>query len=258
MNQIYGKDFYKDRHQQTVYSANVILSLVLDVLPPVRSAADFGCGVGTWLSTLREKGVSEVQGFDGPWVDQGLLEVPKENFRNVDFNELLSIDRKYDLAISLEVAEHLSGDSARGFVNALTSASDFILFSAAIPRQGGIGHVNEQWPDYWARLFAERGFCVVDVVRRKIWNDKGIPVWYRQNILMFIKESRVPAVAASVPGVLEDQWPLSVVHPDLYISKTCRLAAASSVRGSGRLFLEMLEIHLKKHVARIWPAVGKS
>jgi hypothetical protein len=210
------------------------------------------------LSILREKGVPEVQGFDGPWVDQDLLEIPKESFRLVDLGELRAIDRRYDLAISLEVAEHLPGDDAEGFVALLTSASDFIVFAAAIPRQGGVGHVNEQWPDYWADLFAERGFRVIDIVRRRIWNDKDIPVWYRQNILMFVKESRASTIAESASGALEEHWPLAVVHPDLYISKMNRPSAPSSVRGSGRLFLEMLKIHLKKRLARMWPAVDQS
>ena len=258
MNHLYGKDFYKDRHQQTAYSANVVLSLLLDVLPPVRSAVALGCGVGTWLSILREKGVPDVQGLDGPWVDQGLLEIPKENFQVVDLTELPVIDGQYDLAISLEVAEHLPGDRAEGFVTLLTNAADFIVFAAAIPRQGGVGHVNEQWPDYWADLFAKRGFRVMDVVRRRIWNDKDIPVWYRQNILMFVKESRASTIAAFASGALEESWPLAVVHPDLYISKMNRPSAPSSVKSSGRLFLEMLKIHLKKRAARMWPAIDKS
>ncbi|MCI5165514.1 MAG: methyltransferase domain-containing protein, partial [Candidatus Electrothrix sp. GM3_4] len=186
MKNDYGHDFYKDRHNKTIYSATKVISIILDALPKVNSAIDFGCGVGTWLSVLKEKGVCEVQGLDGPWVEKDLLEIPHDNFRQINFEGIISCDKQYDLAISLEVAEHLSDKSAVRFVESLTAASDFILFSAAILFQGGNGHVNEQWPDYWADMFAKRGFVALDIVRSKIWNDSQIPTWYRQNILLYV------------------------------------------------------------------------
>ncbi|MBN2705540.1 MAG: hypothetical protein JXR89_03765 [Deltaproteobacteria bacterium] len=100
-NNTYRHDFYKDRHQKTVYSARAVLSIVLDALPPVHSAIDFGCGVGTWLSVLKEKGVGEIQGLDGPWVEQGLLEIPKQDFREVNFEKTIVPDKKYVLNDSL-------------------------------------------------------------------------------------------------------------------------------------------------------------
>src|SRR3972149_650112 len=101
----YGHNFYKDRHQKTVYSARTVLSIIIDALPELRSAIDFGCGVGTWLSVLKEKGVREIQGIDGPWVEQDLLEIPRQDFRQVNFEERVDLAKKYDLAITLEVAE---------------------------------------------------------------------------------------------------------------------------------------------------------
>jgi len=82
---MYGSNFYKKRHQNTLYSANAILSLALDVIPKVQSAVDFGCGVGTWLSVLKEKGVAEIQGLDGPWVEKRFLEIPEKYFLRVNF-----------------------------------------------------------------------------------------------------------------------------------------------------------------------------
>lgn len=245
MKKNYGHDFYRDRHQKTVYSARVVLSIVLNTLPPVHSAIDFGCGVGTWLSILKEKGVTEIRGIDGPWVEQDLLEIPRENFRQVDFEESIVLEKKYDLAISLEVAEHLSKGSARSFIESLVGASDFILFSAAIPYQGGRGHINEQWPDYWADLFAERGYVALDFVRKNIWNDKQIPFWYRQNILMFAKRDQIQRIR--VPGLekCENRLSLSLVHPDLYLAKVAQM---SSVRGSCKLFLRAVKSYIKKIV----------
>jgi len=121
--------------------------------------------------------------------------------------------------MTLEVAEHLSPEAASTFVKSLVSASDFILFSAAIPLQGGVRHLNEQWPDYWAGLFREQGYVVVDCVRQKIWNETSIPVWYRQNILMFVKEDQVSRLKMDRSDPVNHSMALSVVHPELYLGK---------------------------------------
>ncbi|MSS76123.1 MAG: methyltransferase domain-containing protein, partial [Methyloglobulus sp.] len=85
--------FYQSRHQQTQYAANTILTLALAALPKTKSAVDFGCGVGTWLTVLKEKGVEDIQGFDGSWVEQSLLEIPKQNFRQVNLEDKINLDK---------------------------------------------------------------------------------------------------------------------------------------------------------------------
>lgn len=186
----YGGGFYDNRHQITVHAARRILGIVSGVVPRVRSAVDVGCGVGTWLSVLGEMGSTDVLGLDGPWVDRRQLEIPEESFLEHDLNDEIDLDRRFDLALALEVAEHLHARRARALVASLTRLSDFVLFSAAIPGQGGVGHVNEQWPPYWISLFHAQGFVGVDIVRKRIWNDESIPFWYRQNILLFVKSER--------------------------------------------------------------------
>ena len=101
-----------------------------------------------------------------------------------------AVTRRYDLAISIEVAEHIEPGNAEEFVRLLTGLSDTVLFSAAIPGQGGTGHVNEQWPEYWAALFRASGYGAMDCLRTKIWDDAQIPFWYRQNCLIFAAQRR--------------------------------------------------------------------
>jgi cyclopropane fatty-acyl-phospholipid synthase-like methyltransferase len=197
MKTLYGHDFYQSRHQQTQYSAKTILTLVLAALPKTNSAVDFGCGVGTWLAMLHENGVEEIQGFDGPWVEHNLLEIPEQNFRQANLEEKINLDKKYDLAISLEVAEHLHPDKAKVFIETLANAADFVLFSAAIPFQGGKGHINEQWPDYWSELFNGHAYDAVDLIRQQIWHENEIPLWYRQNLLLYVKRERKPELKFS-------------------------------------------------------------
>jgi len=222
----YAREFYTNRHERTVHSADTILSILLKHIPAVRSAVDIGCGVGTWLSVLRKKGVTEILGVDGSWVDLALLEIPGSSFLQADLqHSTLRLPETYDLAISLEVAEHLPETSAKAFVASLTSLSRQVLFSAAIPFQGGTGHVNEQWPEYWAELFDEKGYGVHDVIRPEIWKDSGIPFWYRQNTLLFSKRDDSKKTRQASGNETRPSTPLNLVHPDLYLA---RLAAGEA------------------------------
>lgn len=215
----YEPYFYSSRYDRTAQAARRILDLVLPRLPPMRSAVDIGCGVGAWLSVLLEKGVVDVLGVDGAWVDEQLLKIPADKFRRTDLSAPLNLERRFDLAISLEVAEHLPPERADSFVAELAGAADFVLFSAAIPFQGGYGHVNEQWQSYWVERFARHGFAVRDWVRPRLWTDATIPVWYRENLLLFIAESRQAELAPAPDGSADVSLPLGLVHPEAYLSK---------------------------------------
>lgn len=221
--QSYSRDFYRSRHQGTLHSANVVLSILLEALPSIRSAVDVGCGVGTWLAVLKEKGIVDIHGIDGDWVDRDLLAIPEDCFQQVDLSVRFNCLRRYDLAISLEVAEHLPENSARDFILSLTDLSDTILFSAAIPFQGGSNHLNEQWQHYWVGLFAAQGYVVRDLVRDRIWLDSQIPFWYRQNILLFCKLHPGNDQSPEPVSLTASSLPIDIVHPDLYLRKACQL-----------------------------------
>jgi methyltransferase family protein len=211
MTAIYDAEFYANRNAATQYAAERILGLALEHLPPIASAIDIGCGVGTWLNTLRSRGVSDITGVEGPWVkdlDAKALAIPASNFlhRKLD-TDGVNVQRKFDLAICLEVAEHIPPRRASAFIAEISHCSDSVLFSAAIPGQGGNGHVNEQWPAYWADIFSMFGFVGGDVLRSQVWSDTKIPWWYRQNVMLF---TRQPIEAAG-------DWKLSpLVHPECF------------------------------------------
>lgn len=213
----YTKEFHQGRHVETSYSAKTILGHLLNEISPVNSAVDIGCGVGTFLAELKNRGVATIKGFDGPWVDKEMLVIPKECFCVEDLSKPKRTGEKFDLAVCLEVAEHLPRTSAKDFVNWLSSLSDSILFSAAIPFQGGINHVNEAWQSYWVDLFAANGFEVDDFIRGKIWNDDKIAFWYRQNILVFCKKGTRKISAGN------NTSPINLVHPESYLSKCSQI-----------------------------------
>jgi len=194
----------------------VIVPLVVERLRP-RSVVDVGCGLGTWLSVFLENGVADVTGVDGDYVDASRLEIPAERFVAHDLSTPLSLDRRFDLAVSLEVAEHLPADRAAVFVGSLTALAPFVLFSAAIPFQGGTNHVNEQWPEYWAALFEHRGFAAVDCVRREVWSDENVEWWYAQNTLLFVEEGRLASPRDGGPFERTPMSQLALVHPRQYL-----------------------------------------
>jgi SAM-dependent methyltransferase len=188
--QLYNREFYGWQRSGSYRSASVVVPFVLDLLD-VRSVCDVGCGLGTWLRCWREHGVKDVLGIDGDYVDLDQLMIPAEQFQPADLRQPLSCGRSFDLATCMEVAEHLPADRGESFVADLTSLAPVVLFSAAVPGQGGTDHINERWQNYWAGLFHQKGFATFDVIRPKIWDDNQVEYWYRQNALLFCRQDRV-------------------------------------------------------------------
>jgi SAM-dependent methyltransferase len=164
--------------------------MVLDLVRP-KSIVDAGCGDGTWLSVFRELGIVDLVGLDGDYVDRRRLQIPLDQFRATDLSSRFELPRTFDLAVSLEVAEHLPPESAEGFVDSLTRLAPVVLFSAAIPLQGGTQHLNEQWPDYWAALFKTHDYLPIDCIRGRIWGNEQVEWYYAQNILLFARADRM-------------------------------------------------------------------
>jgi len=221
----YNKLFYAVQSERSARSAEGVVHLVNEMLRPA-SVIDVGCGVGAWLAEFHRQGVSDVLGIDGDWVDRRMLKFPEEQFVAHDLTQPYESARAFDLVMSLEVAEDLDSDDSGAFVDLLTSLGPVILFSAAIPHQGGQHHVNERWQGDWARDFEQRGYVAVDCVRPQIWENRNVQVWYRQNIILYIKRD---ALAESPElQALVDKWgnsPISVVHPDLYSTMFLRAAS---------------------------------
>jgi SAM-dependent methyltransferase len=216
--QQYDREFFQSRRALACSSASVVLGILFEYVQP-RSVLDLGCATGIWLAECKRRGVSEVLGVDGDWVDTDLLEVEKSEFEAGDLGtEYYTPRKKYDLAISVEVAEHLPPESGARLVSSLTKASDVVLFSAAVKGQGGTGHVNEQPQSYWAREFRSQGFMCFDVIRERIWEDESVNVVYKQNMVLYVRENaaaRIEALRESVSSPYE----LDRVHPDLLVVK---------------------------------------
>jgi Methyltransferase domain len=211
----YGAGFYQHIESGSEAAARRVLPLIFDLVSP-KSMVDLGCGDGSWLSVASALGVDEVLGVDGPWVEPSTRKIPEDRFLAVDLSEPFSLTGRFDMAMSLEVAEHIPSDLAGSFVEQLTTSAPVVLFGAAVPGQGGTNHVNERWADHWVDLFADRGFRVIDLVRPALWDDEAVEAWYVQNTFVFASSD-----ALAQNGKLADAadrglaFPLRVVHPRL-------------------------------------------
>ncbi len=197
-------------------SAKVIVPLICKAINP-KSVIDLGCGIGVWLSEFKKNGAQIVKGVDGEWVLEQKLLIDKKDIEIYDFEDKsksakLVEGKRYDLAICLEMAEHVSSNRAEYIVETLCRVSDVIYFSGATPYSGGMHHVNEQWQSYWINKFEKRNFIVVDYVRPKIWNNKNVCYCYAEESFVFINRERIDDFPLLKNEMREDVI-YNLVHP---------------------------------------------
>ena len=213
---IYNENFYNTA------SAREIIPTICEILKP-QSVVDVGCGLGTFLKVFKDEGVKRLVGIDGNWVNPSSLQknISISEFISADLEREVNLDEQFDLAISLEVAEHISEKSSGVFIRSLTKLSKVIVFSAAVPGQKGSGHINEQWPDYWRKKFDHHNYEFHDVIRPLIWDNPNIFWWYKQNIFLAVhREHHWPQQEFLVKG---NKNILNLVHPDLFQGRTSSL-----------------------------------
>ena len=185
-------------------SPRAVIPVITSLLKP-KSIVDFGCGLGSWLRVFKDSGIDKILGLDGDWVDRTKIETSViDNFKEVDLEKEIKLKEKFDLAISLEVAEHLHKESADIFIENLTNASDIIVFSAAVPMQGGQNHINEQPLTYWVNLFDKYNYKFYDIIRGRIWNMDNVLWWYKQNMVVFSKNKLD----------IKPVYPIDILHPE--------------------------------------------
>lgn len=216
MTEHYNDNYYADFVDSSQISAQIIVSLISDSLEP-KSVLDVGCGLGIWLREWQKIGV-EIFGVDVAEAAGKNLVIPVDSFLQVNLEEPLNLNRKFDLVTCLEVAEHVSQESATQLIKSLVTHGDMVLFSAAIPFQGGVDHFNEQWPSYWEEIFKKFDFIALDPFRYKLWNNRSISFHYRQNMLLFVKNDKVENNSfLSKEHSLMDTKILNLVHPDQFV-----------------------------------------
>lgn len=200
----YDDKFFNYVDSGALSSAGVFSRLLMPVLN-VSSILDVGCGRGGWLAAWKDAGCTRILGLDGGYVDRSSLKIPATAFRVQDLNVPFDLGERFDMVQSLEVAEHLRPESSQDFVESLVRHADVVLFSAAVPGQGGTMHTNERHMEFWRGLFARHGYDAFDFVRPRVANSKGVEPWYRYNSMIYASNAgrqRLPAAvtASLVPA----------------------------------------------------------
>lgn len=193
----YKAEFYEYINAGSLSSARVICPLIVRWLKPA-SVLDVGSGAGAWCKVWGETGVSEVLAVDGDYVDRRALLVPESSFRAQDLSLSFDLGRQFALVTSLEVAEHVSKQAARTFVENLARHGDVVLFSAAVPGQGGEFHVNEQPLAFWKDHFASLGFRCFDALRPEIAANRAVEPWYRYNTLLYVRGDAIASLPSQI------------------------------------------------------------
>jgi SAM-dependent methyltransferase len=190
---VYDSDYYATAEGPVVASARRIARSIWDDFAPSR-VIDVGCGTGALLEALRDRGC-EVYGLEYSEAALKSCRSRKLSVQKFDLEtDIFNDDRAFDLAVSMEVAEHLPQTCADRYIDLLARLSPVIVFTAAPPGQGGTAHLNEQPLSYWISKFQERGFSLAEELSRRWrenWDAAGdVKHWYRQNLMIFQKPSR--------------------------------------------------------------------
>jgi hypothetical protein len=247
----YDLSFFRTIHSVSTRSAEVVVPLLLEALQP-RSVVDVGCGTGAWLNEFRRCGVDDIRGIEGEWAPTDFLEFAPGHIDRADLGSGFDLGRRFDLAVTVEVAEHIELSKARQFVSDLTKHADFVYFTAAIPGQGGTSHLNEQWPDFWASVFGEHGFRLVDWPRQALWNDARVDPCVIQNGFLYLREG-VPE-PDGLPR--REPWPLRMVHPRLFEHTLAKMSDPETLKAclTAKKALMMLPALIRRSVMERLPS----
>ena len=165
--QLYNENYYKtscgiisylDSDKWTPFYEGIADKIVEDIHPS--TVLDVGCAVGYLVAALRDRGI-EAYGIDvSEYAISHAREDIKHYCRVCSALESLPSDlpQRYDLVVTIEVAEHLYEEDGKTFVKNICIYSDNILFSSTPDDITEKTHFNVQQPEYWAKRFAENGF----------------------------------------------------------------------------------------------------
>jgi SAM-dependent methyltransferase len=178
------------------------------------SVLDVGCGRGIWLAAWSRQATARVLGIDGDYVARSSLAIDPSCFLSRDISKPFDLQERFELVQCLEVAEHVPNESADTLIDNLVRHGDVILFSAAVPGQGGEFHVNEQPYEYWRAKFNARGYRMYDAIRSRVRCVDDIEPWYRYNAFLFANGTGVQRLSQLArETMLSDGQPVHNVAP---------------------------------------------
>lgn len=161
-----------------------IASWIKEKLDP-SSLLDIGSGPGMYVDELIKAGVPSF-GIDIDDRVEGKDYLAKES--------IFDTKRTADTVICFEVLEHIDPKFADQEVDALYNAIEpggTLVFTAAQPGQGGVGHINCRKKDYWLKKFIAKGLIYHPGLTEDLitFERQGIHMgWFVNNVMVFKKQ----------------------------------------------------------------------
>lgn len=189
---IYEQNFFNNTVKFENSSAKAFVAILINRFAP-KSVVDIGCGIGIYLAEFKAHNI-KILGYDGaPAAISGSFVGDKIKLH--DLCQPLKLNRQFDLGLCLEVAEHLEPAGGQTLINTLTNLSKAIIFTAATPGQGplSLGHINEQPPAYWRKLFRQKNFRLNKKLTERIkreMREAKIVWWLTKNLMVFEKHEK--------------------------------------------------------------------
>lgn len=162
--------------------ADRLAIFIRDVIRP-HKVLDIGCGPGHFVDSMIDVGINAM-GID---IDERIGDKPYLFQQDIFSSKLVA-----DTCICLEVVEHIDENRADDLVKQIFGMfNNTLIFSAAQPGQGGVGHINCQKPGYWSYRFeqlgATRNHLMEDLLRYYCKQGRYMG-WFYNNVLVFNKK----------------------------------------------------------------------
>ena len=185
LNKIYDTEFFSEGETFKKDSAGKVAEIINKHVT-FNSVFDIGCGMGIYLEEFHRLG-KEVLGCDFS-VDGLKLTSKQFTAFQADATKPITLNRKFDLLICFEVAEHIQKKHSRQLDTNCTQNSDTVLFTAAPVGQGGVGHINERPNGFWIDLFVEQGFALQKELTQQMraqMKTENVVFWIADNLMLF-------------------------------------------------------------------------
>jgi hypothetical protein len=152
----------------------------------VTSVVDLGCGMGYQLDyIIDDLKLTNSLGIEGhPYAVENNLQK-----NNVILHDFCSgpcncvNGKQFDLAWSSEFLEHIPEKDLPNVIH-IFKKSKFLMFTCAVPGQGGHHHVNCQNSDYWINTLKNNGFTFLSDKTIKYRNIAKYP-YFKETGLIF-------------------------------------------------------------------------
>jgi len=185
-NTIYPAEYYRKRRQPAKLRCDAHIARALETHFAPNSVIDFGCGIGGLLSYFERKGV-EIRGVDGHDAAREHCIISRSDLDIRDLRQPFDAGRRFDLAVAIELVEHIPSRYADTLVRSIVSSASDVVLTAARPGQGGRHHVNERGATYWSDKFGMEGYVrdeSSEETLRELF-DQHVPAFYADNLLVF-------------------------------------------------------------------------